>query len=523
MWKHATTEWLGGRTVQPPFDCVPSLPWSSIFPSFSGGRALGCRESTRLKGAERHNIYPEQHHTMSNLFLNEIRERRHSLRAAETIVRSDCVVQASGSSLPAHHPHGRIDPRDLIKQSEILRPAITVVKDKIVISNTAARAVPQNETTVRMDTRWEECHGFAGDPSWKKPKMALECHAEARPGYQSKAAHEFLDDEDVLLAKVKLLANMITASKHFLLYTGAGISTSSGIDDYASIGHDSLAKKYVGTKLRSPLLAKPTPSHFALAAMHKNGYLKRWIQQNHDGLPQKAGYPQEDLNEIHGAWYDPSNPVVMMSGNLRSDLFEDMLAWEQTVDLCLAMGTSMCGMNSDRVFTTVSQKAKAGHAGSLGGVIVNLQCTQFDDLAALRIFAPIDEVMQMLLQQLQIDAPNAVEYTPTIFNDTNVQDLFSIPYGSNGEKAGTLAMLDLREGAMVRLTCGPYKGDEGEIVGKNAEGHYRIRFRHALKKGKTLKMPFERILGNWWVTSLTAGRSAYAPVVQASLTQEPER
>eukprot|EP00505_MAST-04D_sp_SCG-Rhode-Island_P005367 Stramenopile-MAST_4_protein_5367 len=84
-------------------------------------------------------------------------------------------------------------------------------------------------------------------------------------------------------------------------------------------------------------------------------------------------------------------------------------------------------------------------------------------------------------------------------------------------------MLDLREGAKVRLTCGPYKGDEGEIVGKNAEGHYRIRFRHALKKGKTLKMPFERILGNWWVTSLTAGRSAYAPVVQASLTQEPER
>lgn len=42
-----------------------------------------------------------------------------------------------------------------------------------------------------------------------------------------------------------------------------------------------------------------------LVALSRAGYLKHWVQQNHDGLPQKAGYPQEHINEIHGAWFDP--------------------------------------------------------------------------------------------------------------------------------------------------------------------------------------------------------------------------
>ena len=59
--------------------------------------------------------------------------------------------------------------------------------------------------------------------------------------------------------------------------------------------------------------------------------------------------------------------------------------------------------------------------------------------------------------------------------------------------------LDLREGARVRLTCGPHAGDEGVVVGRNNEGHWRITFRHRLKKTAKLKMPFQRVLGSWWV------------------------
>merc|ERR1711935_1021810 len=44
-----------------------------------------------------------------------------------------------------------------------------------------------------------------------------------------------------------------------------------------------------------------------------------WIQQNHDGLPQKAGFPQDKINEVHGSWYNPANPVVKYTGSLKDD------------------------------------------------------------------------------------------------------------------------------------------------------------------------------------------------------------
>jgi hypothetical protein len=60
--------------------------------------------------------------------------------------------------------------------------------------------------------------------------------------------------------------------------------------------------------------------------------LQGWVQQNHDGLPQKAGYRQEDINEIHGSWFDPSNPVVKYSGSLRDDLYQHMQQQAATTD-----------------------------------------------------------------------------------------------------------------------------------------------------------------------------------------------
>ena len=68
-----------------------------------------------------------------------------------------------------------------------------------------------------------------------------------------------------------------------------------------------------------------------------------------------------------------------------------------------------------------------------------------------------------------------------------------------GQGRGQGRALDLREGARVRLTCGPHAGDEGVVVGRNNEGHWRITFRHRLKKTAKLKMPFQRVLGSWWV------------------------
>ena len=52
------------------------------------------------------------------------------------------------------------------------------------------------------------------------------------------------------------------------------------------------------------LQAAPSDAHYQLVRLHAAGMLTTWVQQNHDGLPQKAGLPQAALNEIHGAWCD---------------------------------------------------------------------------------------------------------------------------------------------------------------------------------------------------------------------------
>ena len=98
-----------------------------------------------------------------------------------------------------------------------------------------------------------------------------------------------------------------------VIYSGAGISTSAGIGQ-AARGNS----KMTGGKTTD---AQPTLTHLVLAALKQVGLVHVWIQQNHDGLPQKAGWPQEDIIEIHGSWYDPSNPVVCYDGSLKTDLF----------------------------------------------------------------------------------------------------------------------------------------------------------------------------------------------------------
>ena len=45
---------------------------------------------------------------------------------------------------------------------------------------------------------------------------------------------EYFDSPEELEEKVQLLAEMIIMSKHMVAFTGAGISTASGIPDYRS-------------------------------------------------------------------------------------------------------------------------------------------------------------------------------------------------------------------------------------------------------------------------------------------------
>ena len=101
-------------------------------------------------------------------------------------------------------------------------------------------------------------------------------------GYSALLAHEFLDLEDVLSKKTQALAGMVQRSKHLVVFAGAGLSTASGIHDYASVAEGSLASS--SSSVKTPFDAEPTLSHRVLAALSRTGKLKHLVQQNHDGL-----------------------------------------------------------------------------------------------------------------------------------------------------------------------------------------------------------------------------------------------
>eukprot|EP00768_Dysnectes_brevis_P008509 gnl/Dysnectes_brevis/7748_a13300_238.p1 GENE.gnl/Dysnectes_brevis/7748_a13300_238~~gnl/Dysnectes_brevis/7748_a13300_238.p1 ORF type:complete len:280 (-),score=19.88 gnl/Dysnectes_brevis/7748_a13300_238:31-870(-) len=246
----------------------------------------------------------------------------------------------------------------------------------------------------------DKWHGTLGSPEWPKPRCVASSDEIARPNYSEIDASEYQDSPQVLKAKVKLLAELFRKSKASCVYTGAGISTGAGIGDYASKARSSIAphQRTASTRSVSRFGAEPTFSHHLLAAMARRKMLHHWLQQNHDRLAQKAGYPQDALCEIHGAWGDHKNSVLMMDDPLRSDMIEWAEAWARRTDLCVAMGTSLCGMTADCV------AAAAGSRGCL--VIINLQATPMDPQCAVRIWGVLDHVMGMLARELRIRVPD---------------------------------------------------------------------------------------------------------------------
>ena len=437
-------------------------------------------------------------------------------------------------------------------------------------------------------------HGklFATTTTLQPPRRVVHSTMTARPGYANVDSSEYLDDDLTLRIKVKRVAELLLTAKKPILYTGAGISTASGIGDYASEAAGEKSMVHHKTRVL-PYSALPTHAHQCLArlAMEKLTTLT-WMQQNHDGLPQKAGFPQARLNEIHGAWYDPSNPVVPMSGSLRPDLYQWFEELEESTDCVLAMGTSLSGMNADRMVTTPSSKG-------FPTIIVSLQQTQLDAHASIRIFATTDVFADMLCEEMNVTRPmlktkettsSTKETTTTTskvvvveeeeeeeekkkapeaeaeakakaqeakaqeakaqeakaqeakaqeaevaqeegkaqegvytFEGENKEEKYYVPYSSADgvwltelhEKKNVegMTVLNLHDGAKVKLTIGPHTGDIGEVVGRDRQGHYIIIFQHRLKKTSKLTRPFERRLGGWWVKHAIEGTLTRLPIV----------
>jgi NAD-dependent deacetylase len=121
--------------------------------------------------------------------------------------------------------------------------------------------------------------------------------------------------------KPKQVAQWIIHSKQVVVFSGAGLSTESGIPDFRSPGgvwdrynpedfyfqnflaSEASREKYwqMATEMYEPMKrAQPNLAHLAIAEMERLSKLDCVITQNIDGLHFKAGNSEEKVLQLHG-------------------------------------------------------------------------------------------------------------------------------------------------------------------------------------------------------------------------------
>jgi NAD-dependent deacetylase len=225
------------------------------------------------------------------------------------------------------------------------------------------------------------------------------------------------------------LARLIEDARRVVVFTGAGISTESGIPDFRSpngiwakttpIYFDEYMRSEDARREawrrkfeidRDMIGAEPNRGHRAVAKLVRIGKVSAVITQNIDGLHQKSGVPDETVIELHGnATYatcltcgtrhelDPIKEAFLADGTLPACIYcggivktatisfgqamperEMERARDETLacDLFLAVGSSLV------VYPAAGFPAMAKHNGAQL-VIVNRAPTDLDPIADL--------------------------------------------------------------------------------------------------------------------------------------------
>ena len=150
------------------------------------------------------------------------------------------------------------------------------------------------------------------------------------------------------MAQVAELAAAVRAAERVLVFTGAGMSTASGIPDFRGPGglwsrrrpvmfQDFVASaearrahwQYKADGHREFAQARPNAAHRALVGLERLGKLDALVTQNVDGLHQDAGHDCERIVELHGT----NRAVECLSCGARSAT-EPALAQFQATGSC---------------------------------------------------------------------------------------------------------------------------------------------------------------------------------------------
>ncbi len=151
------------------------------------------------------------------------------------------------------------------------------------------------------------------------------------------------------------LARLIDTSARVVFFTGAGISTESGIPDFRSPGgiwskikpiefadfvnsidarRESWRRRFDGGDQLNA--AEPNIGHFAIAHLIDSGKASVVVTQNVDNLHQASGVPEDKVIELHG---NASYASCLMCGK-RYELDELGAQWQahQEIAPCIQCG-----------------------------------------------------------------------------------------------------------------------------------------------------------------------------------------
>ena len=254
-----------------------------------------------------------------------------------------------------------------------------------------------------------------------------------------------MEKKDPLLEATELFRE---ASK-ILVFTGAGMSTESGIPDFRSpggiwskydpndflyhriISDQSAREKYwkMSTEYYETMKnAPPSPGHLAIKALEDMGKLLAVVTQNIDNLHQKAGNSADLVIEIHGTAFsvscqscgkqydrdlieerlrsgvkDPAcdacsgilKPDTISFGQaMPQDKVQESLRLARECDLCLVLGSSLV------VYPAASIPAYAVERGARL-IIINRDETPLDGSAEVVIHDSVGVVLPRILQGLR--------------------------------------------------------------------------------------------------------------------------
>ena len=224
-----------------------------------------------------------------------------------------------------------------------------------------------------------------------------------------------------LKKRIDTLSQWLYESGYLVVFTGAGISTESGLPDFR--GPDGLwTRKDKGLApkpmVRSWDSVEPNTGHRAITELQKLGKLRFLVSQNVDNLHLKAGTEPELLAELHGnitklrcrgcgkiirssetaALCECGQRLVSSVVNFGDPLPEKdlMLAFEHSrkCDLFIVVGSSL-------VVTPAADMPREALRSGAKLVIINQGDTPFDHRAHLRFYERIGEILPRAVKGLK--------------------------------------------------------------------------------------------------------------------------